>query len=626
MIHRSLLRGAFVVVFLVVAVWAMAAGEQQSGAFVPGQVIVKLKPTTPPVEALAIRTSLNATVIGRFRSVGAELWRIDGYDVARAVSDYKNHPRIDYIEPDYIVHAEDVFPNDPRFGELWGLHNIGQDGGTPDADIDAPEAWSIETGDTVLVGVIDTGVDWHHVELASNIYTNPGEIASNGVDDDGNGYIDDVRGWDFVNNDNDPYDDHGHGTHVSGTIAAIGNNGVGVVGVSWSARILPLKFLDAGGSGTTSAAILAVEYATMMGARLTNNSWGGGGYSEGLRDAIEAAGTAGILFVAAAGNYGTDNDADPHYPSSYDLDNIIAVASTDRYDLRSGFSCYGLTSVDLGAPGSSILSTLPGNTYGTYDGTSMATPHVSGAVCLLWAAAPLMTHLEVKDAILSSVDPIPALQGITVTGGRLNVYNMMSGLDSIPPARVGNLAVESTGSNTVSLTWTATGDDGAVGTASIYDLRYSTSGIYWSNFETATQALGEPRPKPTGSPESFTVTGLSFNTRYYFGLVVEDEQGNRSWLSNLPNGTTLGIPQLTYSPGSFAASLHTGGATVQQLTIENTGQGTLDYAFPGAPAQSPGVEAAPAAFPTWLRVEPSSGRVYAGESMVVEVLFDATGM
>lgn len=246
MINRSLLRGAFVVVFLAVAAWAMAAGEQQPGAFVPGQVIIKLQPTTPPADALALRTSLNATVMRRFKSAGAELWKISGTDVATAVARFKKDPRVAYIEPDYIVHAEDVFPNDPRFPEMWALHNIGQTGGTQDADIDAPEAWSVETGDEVLVGTIDTGVDWHHVDLAANIYTNPNEIAGNGIDDDGNGYIDDIHGWDFVNNDNDPYDDNGHGTHTAGTVAAIGNNGVGVVGVSWSAKILPLKFLDAG--------------------------------------------------------------------------------------------------------------------------------------------------------------------------------------------------------------------------------------------------------------------------------------------------------------------------------------------------------------------------------------------
>jgi subtilisin family serine protease len=189
---------------------------------------------------------------------------------------------------------------------------------------------------------------------AANIFVNPGEIAGNGIDDDLNGFIDDIHGWDFVNHDNNPMDDHGHGTHTSGTVAAIGNNGIGVTGVCWSARILPLKFLDAGGFGSTSDAILAVQYATMMHARLTSNSWGGGGFSQGLFDAIAAAGAQGILFVAAAGNASSNNDNFPNFPSNYDLPNIIAVASTDDRDQLSGFSNFGLNTVDLGAPGTDI--------------------------------------------------------------------------------------------------------------------------------------------------------------------------------------------------------------------------------------------------------------------------------
>jgi subtilisin family serine protease len=604
------LRGAFIVIFLALTSFAYGTNGQQTDRYVPGQVIVKLNPATSPAEALAIRTSLGATVTTRFQRIGAELWRIDGTDVNGAIDRYRNDSRVDYIEPDYIVEAVEIIPNDPRFPEMWGLHNTGQSGGTPDADIDAPEAWSLETGSDVLVGVIDTGCDWHHVDLAGNIFTNPGEIPANGIDDDGNGYVDDVRGWDFVNNDNDPSDDNGHGTHTSGTVAAIGNNGIGVVGVSWTARILPLKFLDSGGFGSTSNAILAVQYATTMGARLTSNSWGGGGFSAALRSAIEDAGNHGMLFVAAAGNASTNNDIFPFYPSGYDLDNIISVASTDRNDQLSTFSNYGQTTVDLGAPGTDILSTFPGNTYGTISGTSMATPHVSGAVSLLWSAAPLMSHMDVKNIILSSVDVIPALVGRTVSGGRLNLFTMLSGLDSIPPARVSTLSVATMGSNTATLQWTATGDDGTVGTATKYDLRYSTSGIYWSNFSSATPVPGVPHPQPAGSPESFTVPGLNVNTKYFFALIVEDEQGNRSWLSNLPNGTTLGAPQLAFFPNYFTTSLYTGGSTTETLTIRNIGEGSLDFTL--------------ASVPSWLHATPSSGTAWAGESIVVELVFDAT--
>ena len=288
---------------------------------------------------------MSASVKVVFRSIGAELWKVEGITVENAISLLESDPNVRYAEPNYIGYLDDVFPNDPRFTELWGIHNTGQTGGTPDADIDAPEAWDLETGGEVLIGVIDTGVDWHHEDLADNIYTNPGEIPANGIDDDGNGFIDDVHGWDFINNDNDPFDDHYHGTHVAGTIAGVGDNGIGVAGVCWSAKIMPIKWISSSGQGTNSAAIQSVEYATMMGVKVTNNSWRFFEYSQALRDAIEAAGNAGCLFVASAGNESRDTDAIPHYPSGYDLDNIISIASTDHNDQKSSFSNWGLTTV-----------------------------------------------------------------------------------------------------------------------------------------------------------------------------------------------------------------------------------------------------------------------------------------
>ncbi len=341
-------------------------------------------------------------------------------------------PGYQYVEPDLLVSTQvQRFPNDPRFNELWGLHNTGQTGGKVDADIDAPEAWSITTGSSsVVVGVIDTGVDYSHPDLAANVWTNPGEIPGNGLDDDGNGYVDDIHGYDFVSNDGDPMDDNGHGTHVSGTIAAVGDNGVGVTGINWDAQIMGLKFLDSGGYGSTSNAIRAINYAIWMhdhgvNIHLTSNSWGSYGYDQALRDAIEDSGDAGMLFVAAAGNDGNNNDGNPFYPASYDLDNIIAVAATDANDMRVNVlgwwaSNYGAASVDLGAPGLYILSTLPGNNYDWYSGTSMATPHVSGVAALAWSLNPALTAAEVKADILGGVDPVADLAEITVTGGRLN--------------------------------------------------------------------------------------------------------------------------------------------------------------------------------------------------------------
>ncbi len=323
-------------------------------------------------------------------------------------------------ERDFIVFPC-VTPNDPSYSQLWGMHNTGQTGGINDGDIDAPEAWEFSTGSAnVLVGVIDTGVDATHLDLRDNMWTNPAEIAGNGIDDDANGFIDDVQGWDFYTDDNLAADENGHGTHCSGTIGATGNNSTGVAGVCWDVSIVPIRFLGPYG-GTTSDGIDSVNYSTALGVDLTSNSWGGGGFSSLLEQAIASANTAGILFVAAAGNDSVNNDTSPHYPSSYAGPNVISVASTAATDTLSTFSNYGITSVDLAAPGTSIYSTVPGNGYGLKSGTSMATPHVSGALALLRAINPSVGHLELKQHLLDNTDPLAALASITVSGGRLNV-------------------------------------------------------------------------------------------------------------------------------------------------------------------------------------------------------------
>jgi len=344
-----------------------------------------------------------------------------------------------YVEPDFMI-APTTIPNDPSFGTLWGLNNSGQSGGLANADINAPEAWNTTTGSRgVVIAVIDTGFDYNHPDLAANAWTNPGEVAGDGIDNDGNGKIDDVHGYDFVNNDADPMDDNGHGTHTSGTIGAVGNNGVGVVGVNWQVSIMGLKFLAGDGSGSTSGAVAAINYATQMrrdfGINIvaTNNSWGGGGASTALRDAITAGGQAGILFVAAAGNEAANNETTPSYPANYTSDAIISVAATDRSNNLASFSNYGVTTVDLGAPGVSILSTTPNNTYASYSGTSMATPHVTGTVALLAAAYPQATSAQIRTAILASTTPIASLTGKVATGGLLNAANALQYLAGLMP-------------------------------------------------------------------------------------------------------------------------------------------------------------------------------------------------
>ncbi len=347
-------------------------------------------------------------------------------DLVATLSSSTNY--ILYAEPDYILHATQTFPNDTSFSSLWGLHNTGQSEGSPDADINAPEAWDITTDSSnVIIGVIDSGIITNHPDLAANIWINPLETL-NGLDDDGNGYTDDIHGWDFAFNDNNPSDANSHGTHVAGTIAAVGNNNLGVVGVSWNSRLMPLRFLDETGSGYSSDAIAAIYYATDMrrrgiNIRLTNNSWGGDG-DQSLQDAIQESADAGLLFIAAAGNDTINNDSTPFIPASYPLSNIIAVAAITRNNTLSYFSNYGATTVDLGAPGSDIYSTMPSG-YGFKGGTSMAAPHVAGVAALLWSEWPEASCTDIRNAILGGTVPTPALNGKTVTGGLLNAYNAL---------------------------------------------------------------------------------------------------------------------------------------------------------------------------------------------------------
>lgn len=412
--------------------------------FKPDELLVKFKPGVTSSQAVSALKSAQAKTTHTFkrpRSLAAspiDGWRLvkigKGRKLKNVYAQLKKNPTVERVEFNTEIKTFQI-PNDPRFSEQWPLHNTGQTYGTVDVDIDAPEAWSIITGADVVVGVIDTGIDYTHPDLAANIWTNPGEIPGNGIDDDNNGYIDDIHGYDFVNNDGDPMDDHGHGTHVAGTIAAVGNNGLGITGVNWRAKIAAIKFIGANGSGWTSDAIKSVLYASDMGINITNNSWGGGGYSDALKDAIDTAGANNGLFVAAAGNNYNNADYYPLYPAAYTSDNIISVAATNHFDQRAWFSNWGKKSVDLGAPGYAILSTVPttGNSccsdptgYKILSGTSMASPHVAGSAALLLAQQPESTSANLKALLFETVDWTEEMAGITVTGGRLNVGNAVN--------------------------------------------------------------------------------------------------------------------------------------------------------------------------------------------------------
>jgi len=357
---------------------------------------------------------------------------------------------IESFAQDRKVRALDI-TNDPLYaGSQWSLNNTQQSGGTADADIDAPEAWASTRGDrSIVVGVIDTGIDYRHSDLRENMWVNPGEVKGNGMDDDGNGFVDDVYGYDFANNDSDPMDDQGHGSHVAGTIGATGDNGIGISGVAQEVSLMALKVLDANGSGNWSNALRAINYTTMMkgrfgvNVRATNNSYGGTSMDTVTQklftEAINAGGSQDILFVAAAGNDSSNNDRSPMYPASINSPYVLSVGATNQWDEAAYFSNYGAKTVDVFAPGMSILSTLPGENYKPMNGTSMAAPHVVGAAVLAWSMNPSLTALQVSEAIVASVDKLDSLKSLCVAEGRLNVSNLVNGLGSrvsIADARV----------------------------------------------------------------------------------------------------------------------------------------------------------------------------------------------
>ncbi len=450
---------------------------------VANEIIVKLRQPKPSgavdsQEALAAQAAQRAEILEqiaalqaelgakrnrKFSSIGAELWElpatISGADAIQQLQ--HSYPNIEeapfeYVEPNYKLFTQ-ALPNDRDLGNQWGMNNTGQSGGKADADIDAAEAWDRigTTGNDIVVAVIDTGIDYQHEDLKDALWVNAKEVAGNKVDDDQNGYVDDVNGYDFANKDGDPMDDNHHGTHCAGIIAAKGNNKKGVAGVYWKAKIMALKFLDAEGGGDVADAVTAIEYARQMGAKISSNSWGCTSCnSQALAEAIKAAGDSGHLFIAAAGNHAGDNDQGPkNYPSSYDLENIIAVAATDRNDQLASFSGYGKTSVDLAAPGVDIYSTTPGDSttttgqYAAYSGTSMATPYVAGVAALLWSQSPTLGWTEVKKRLLLSVDKLDSLADKMVAGGRLNAYSALildvpKEGDKVPPVAKFDLTQE----------------------------------------------------------------------------------------------------------------------------------------------------------------------------------------
>jgi subtilisin family serine protease len=356
---------------------------------------------------------------------------------ARALSEFRSgvvrkvegFSGVRFAEPNYIYRVTDLpesVPNDTDFNKLWAMKNSGQQdpsgrAGKVGSDIKATEAWALTTGSNdVVVAVIDTGVNYNHPDLAANIWIKPGTT--------------NVHGYNAITDKEDPMDDHSHGSHCAGTIGGVGDNGKGVAGVSWKVKIMGVKFLSAGGSGSLEDAIKAIDYATANGAHIMSNSWGGGGFSQALKDSIQRAADKNILFIAAAGNDTSDNDGRPSYPASYEVPNVVSVAASNNLDALSYFSNWGRSSVHLMAPGENIWSTTLNSEYKSYSGTSMATPHVSGATALLLSREPSLTPAEVKVRLMATTDKIKAYRTKIASMGRLNLYNLMT--NTIPPGPI----------------------------------------------------------------------------------------------------------------------------------------------------------------------------------------------
>lgn len=492
---------------------------------VPGEVLVKLRNAPSLLDSFTndYRVEVAETLpLPGQRDLRQSLLRLtlpEGMSTAQAVALMEDDPRVEYAASNDILHSTLQATHLPKdlSPKLWGLHNSGQSEGKAGADIHAAQAWALTTGTRQgpVVAVVDSGVDYNHVNLKDNIWTNPS---------------DQTHGYNAITDSHDPMDDDSHGTHCSGTIAAQGQQGI--YGINWQAQVMPIKFLGADGGGKTSDAIKGLAWAAQQGARISSNSWGGASFNPAMRDALAS---SPMLHIFAAGNDGTDNDTSPFYPASYELPNLISVAATDRRDELGSFSNFGANSVHLAAPGVEIYSTTPNNHYEQMDGTSMAAPHVSGAATLVASAFPGISNDQLKARLLYGAEPVAALQGKVLSGGRLNLANSLK-QDELSPAQPGDLQLQAQPGK-VRLDWVAPGDDGMQGgPVAEHLLRYSDRPIVDGppqpgqvSFEQATP-VKVGRPGQPGAREQATAQlPLSDQERpLYFALKSVDHVGNLS--------------------------------------------------------------------------------------------------
>jgi subtilisin family serine protease len=503
---------------------------------------------------------------------------------------------------------------------MWGLNNTGQrvsfggQSGFPGNDIRAEQAWSITTGSrSVVVGVIDSGIDINHQDLHDNIWTNTAETPGNNVDDDGNGFIDDMNGWDFAHNDASvfdytepnypPPDDYAgdfddHGTHVAGTIGAVGNNGIGVTGVNWQVSLMSLKFLTDDGTGTSLDVVKAFTYAKAMrqlwessggtkGAniRILNNSYGGIEFSQTEQEAIRALSDAGILFVVSAGNEGVSNDQFPIYPANYTAPNVISVAASGGSGTRAFFSNFGEGTVNVTAPGEYILSTTPKNTYDFFDGTSMAAPHVSGTAALVCAQFPNITMQKLRSVMMYSGYAAPwQFQNVLPisTGRAVDANKALQGVnnaDVTAPGAITNLSAQSSSFPIYGLNWQAPGDDGnAGGKVTAYEVRFSEISLTDSNFDLATRLPG-PVPNDPGFFQSVAVKVPWRHPSGFIGVRAVDDAGNKGPISQVPISVSVDIADPYIMSESAAAPLSTGGTALEMIGDDKFKTVNLPFTF-----------------------------------------------
>lgn len=455
-------------------------------------------------------------------------------DLATTIAELRDNDLVDFAEGNQVIQLDepslsDYGGPDDLVEDLWGLHNTGQFGGKPGADIKVLKAWETSIGSrsqsSPIIAIHDTGMDMNHPDLMGNLWTNPDEIPDNGIDDDGNGVVDDIHGFNAVDRSGNPLDGNRHGTHVAGTIGAVGGNGEGITGVMQEARLMPIKIFTDEGRTSSDIIVRALQYSAKMGATITNNSFGARP-SEAIRQAFAQ---HPALHIVAAGNRNSDNDRIDVFPANYELPNLLSVAATDRRDQKANFSNYGPFKVDLAAPGADIWSTFPGGGYTSMSGTSMAAPHVTGAAGLLRTAFPQLTTEQLKDRLLYSADRTDGLSKVSLSGGRLNVAQSME-IDTLSPLKPKSFRIQDIDSQGGLLKWIVPSEDGPEGgAASAIELRVSESPITSENYDEAAlvASLGGSVVGATAETRYETMPGLSPRFAFFAAKAV-DNVGNRS--------------------------------------------------------------------------------------------------